>query len=241
MLNLFFRNISRTFVVVFCAALLTSSLFLCAEAQGVSATQPQIFLTWQARGYVPPSYQGKALPAANSVVTASMEVIDQGRIADISNKSVYWYQDGLLVGSGLGKKTVNFRTASQAPTQSQLMVQVQGYKGQLLFNTIVLPVAQPTAVIEAPYTGNISGGNSVTVKGVPYFFNVPDMNSLVFNWVVNGTPASPPATSTDKSVLAITTNSNAAPGSTLNIGLTIQDPKEQLYYGSAHMTLTISK
>ena len=121
------------------------------------------------------------------------------------------------------------------------MVQIPGYKGDLIFKTVVLFIASPTAVIESPYADRSFGGRSVAVKGVPYFFNVQDMSTLIFSWTVNGQSV-PMATSTiEKTTLVANINQDAAPGARLDIGLAIQDPKERFYYGSGNVTLDLAK
>src|SRR3989338_5844802 len=84
-----------------------------ANASFAQTSSPRVLLTWQAKNYVPAGYLGKALPSPSSIVTASVEIIDQGKIADLSKNNVYWYLNGSLVGSGVGKKTVSVRVGSR--------------------------------------------------------------------------------------------------------------------------------
>lgn len=236
--SLGFRHKTLSFVI---GLFLFAALISPGYSLGQTTQQPQILLTWQALSYAPANYQGKVLPGPGSIITASVEIIDQGKIADLSKNIIYWYLDGSLVGSGVGKKTVNVRAPNRALQETEIMVQIPGYKRGLLFKRIALLVASPLAVIEAPYAGRSFGSRSIAVKGVPYFFNVTDLSTLVFSWTVNGEPA-PQATSTEgKTELVININPDARIGSTLNIGLTIQDPKEELYYGSKNVTLNLSK
>ncbi|MEK7507639.1 MAG: hypothetical protein AAB602_00960 [Patescibacteria group bacterium] len=226
-------------------SLIIGLLFLVGiVSHGTSRAQtspPRILLTWQANSYVPAGYFGKALPGPSSIVTASVEIIDQGKIADLSGNNIYWYLDSSLVGSGIGKKTVNIRAGSRALQETKLMVQIPGYKGGLLFKTIFLFIASPAAVIEAPYGAESFRDNSVAVKGVPYFYNVTDLSTLIFNWTVNGQSV-PAATSTEeKSNLTVSINPDAAQGSRLDIGLTIRDPKERFYHGSGNLRLNLAK
>src|SRR3989344_5475428 len=66
------------FAVVFLAA-----SFLLSSAQ---QSQPQFFITWRAQNYAPANYSGKILPAANSPVTASFEILNPltGKFVDLS-------------------------------------------------------------------------------------------------------------------------------------------------------------
>ena len=221
-------------------SLAAATLPLHSFGQGTTES-PVILLTWQAGSYVPTNYQGKALAGPSSIISASVEIIDQGKVADLSRSPIRWYLDGSLVGSGVGKKTVNVRAPSLPLQGTQLMVQIPGYKGELLFKTVVIFVSSPIAAIEAPYVGGDFGSRSVSVRGVPYFFNVSDMSTLIFNWTVNGQSA-PTATSTEeKTQLVVNINPDAAIGSTLDIGLVIRDPKLELFYASKNVTLNLSR
>ncbi len=221
---------------------LLAALISPGHSLGQSTPQsPRLLITWRAESYVPAAYPGKTLPGPGSVVAASVEVIDQGKIADLSRNNIYWYLDGLLVGSGVGKNTVSVKVGKQALQETELMVQIPGYKGDLLIDTVVLFISSPVAVIEAPYAERNFGSGSVTVRGTPYFFNVPDISTLIYNWTVNGVSA-PAATSTEgKTELAVNVNPDAAPGAQLDIDLTIRDPKDQFYYGAGNVTLNFAK
>lgn len=56
------------------------------ETQQQPQTQPQFFITWKAKSYAPPTFSGKILPAANSPITASFEILDPltGKFVDLS-------------------------------------------------------------------------------------------------------------------------------------------------------------
>ena len=86
---------------------------------------------------------------------------------------------------------------------------------------ISIPVVGPEVVIETPYpTGNFYGP-TIKVVGVPYFFNVASPASLNFSWSVNG--ESPPNAENPEE-LNVTLNPDAPSGSTISIGLTINNP-----------------
>ncbi len=61
--------------------ILTGFFLAGAQAQ---TTGPQLMVTWKARTYAPPGFDGKIMPTANSAITASVELIDGGKIIDLS-------------------------------------------------------------------------------------------------------------------------------------------------------------
>lgn len=156
---------------------------LIASAQ---TSAPNLVITWRATdSSVPSSYQGKALPTISAPITASAEVVRRGGVANLSNQTIYWYLDGNLIGGGVGKQTISFVAPGFVEIAS-LRANIPNYPSGALINTAHIQLVNPEAVIVAPYPNDAYSGSSVAVQAVPYFFSSSLLNTLSYQWTVNG-------------------------------------------------------
>jgi hypothetical protein len=190
-----------------------------------AASQPQMLITWQAHGsYVPPEYQGKALPNWMSQITASLIVISGGKSVNLQGQTIYWYANDTLIGGGQGMQAISFLPAGGAPNLVALKAELPDYVGGLLIHTVQIPIVQPKAVIEANHPAAQFGNSSLALRGTPYFFNVSDPSSLSYSWSVNGAS---PAAAIDPQTLILSVNPSTPQGSTFATTLSITDPNQK--------------
>ena len=168
-------------------SLLFSSSLVIYQASAQTAFSPQFLVTWKTAGsYIPSFYQGKALPTYGSKITASVELVWQGKILNITNQTIYWYLNDNLVGGGVGVQQVSFPPTGDAPNSLTLKVVLPSYNGGYYSHAIQIPMVKPVAVIYAPFPGGQFSQNPITVKAYPYFFNTAAASDLAFTWTVNG-------------------------------------------------------
>lgn len=185
-------------------------------------TEPTFFITWRAQSYVPAGFGGKILPAPSSPVTASFELVQNGKLVNISQETILWYLDRKLIQSGKGLQTISFFTSDVPGFQHGLRARINNFqdKGIIVVKTIQIPVAQSEAVIAAPFHQNTFSGGSARVTALPYFFSVQNKSELTFIWEVNGQR---PVSGENPDVLDINTGS-IPPGQVLNIKLDTSKP-----------------
>lgn len=183
---------------------------------------PQFLITWSAKSYAPSGFTGKLLPTANSPITVSFELLDGGKIVDLSGKTIYWYLNDEFVEGTAGQRTINVIAPTYAPNAINLRVQIQNYKGSLLFQEIDIPVVPPEAVIESSFPSQKFTGSSLRLSAAPYFFNVSSLRSLNFQWGVNGQT---PLNAENPQNLTINLNAGAPLGSNINVDLSVQNPR----------------
>lgn len=160
--------------------------FFCGRVNA-QVTQPQFLITWKTTGsYVPSFYEGKSLPTYGSKITASLELVSNGRILNIGGQTIYWYLDDNLVGGGVGAQQITFPPTGDAPSFLRLKVELPNYNGVYLVHSINIPMVKPLAVIYSPYPNGQFSQNPVTVTALPYFFNVINPSNLSYSWSVNG-------------------------------------------------------
>ena len=153
------------------AAAFILPLFFPAAVKAQAA--PTVIAAWKTDSYVPASFPGKALPSKDSAVTAAVEVLDGGRLANLSGTEIRWLLDNDELVSGFGKKTFQFRTDKEAEDAHELKITVL-YRGAELISFLTIPVAAPEVAIDFKmYRYQIKRGES-RLKAVPYFFNIAD-------------------------------------------------------------------
>lgn len=189
------------------------------------SAEPQMVVTWKAYGsYIPARYTDKALPNQESQMTASLELLVNGRPVDLSYQTIYWYLNDTLISSGVGNQSVIFSPFGTAPSFLTLEAELPSYDGTTLVHDVQIPLVQPKAVIEAPHPSGQSSANPITLQGVPYFFYVSDPGELSYSWSVNDQT---PAVAENPQMLQISLDSSTPSGSSLNIGLTITNSSDQ--------------
>lgn len=199
----------------------TLGFFIVAEAQ---QSEPQLMVTWSTPTYVPFWFHGKALPTANSSITASVELVDGGSIVDLSGQKIYWYVNDQFVNGGVGLQKVAFSAPSVANNIMDLRVEVPSYKSSqanAVLKTVEIPVVRGEAVIEAPFPDSQFSSDSLDLNGWPFFFNTKDSSRLKFSWSANGESSQ---NLENPEALTVNINPDAASGSSLNVLLSISVP-----------------
>lgn len=222
-------------LIIFFPVILLLAYYILHASKALAA--PSVLVTWSApENLVPPGYEGKALPTAGSSITASVEVIDEGKIANISDKAIYWYVNGKFIEGGVGVKKVNIGVPPLIFTGSfELRVRILNYKREEVGKIIFIPVVFPKAVIEAPFPNREFTKTAIELKALPYFFKTTSHSRLKFEWKVNGKI---PSEKEKPDTLIVNINPDAKSGSTLIISLSIKIPESTFGAKSEDIVLT---
>jgi hypothetical protein len=197
-------------------------LFSLKSANAQTASSPQFLVTWKAsNSYIPSFYQGKALPSLGSEITASLELISNGHVVDLSSQNIYWYLDEVLVGGGMGAQQVTFPPFGTPPSTLILEVDIPQYSTGYLIHTVNIPFVEPMAVIDAPYPNQEFSSNPLVVQGIPFFFYATSSENLLFNWSVNGQTG---LNAENPQVADITLPQGTQSGTSLGVSLSIENP-----------------
>ena len=192
-------------------------------------------ITWQAKTYTPSWFTGKALPTANSQITAYLELIVKNKATDLSGEKVYWYVNDEFIKGGVGIQKVTFNAPAVTGNTIDLRAEVPS---RSVIKTIEIPIVNPEAVIEAPFPSRMFSSFSINLNGWPFFFNTQKSSNLNFLWSVNGVTAE---NSENPEVLDLDLNQNAAQNSNINIGLTIRVPGSLSAIATKQVNLTFIK
>ena len=177
-----------------------------------SQTAPEFLITWKASPYVPSDYQGKILPTRESVINISFDVIDSGKIADLSRNEIRWKSGGKIINSGIGSKNSSFVISKIAVDELRINITILNSKGRDLNKSISIPIADPEVVIQQ------IGPASFEAK--PYFFNINNVSLLNFDWTANGEkPAGSPKNPNIVTIENLTETIKTSLGIKLNLGV----------------------
>jgi len=161
--------------------------FIIFGLQSASAQTAVQFLTsWQAYNYAPSWYQGKVFPTKGTSVEIGFELLDKGKIADLSETKVRWYVNERLAANeddGLGLKNLKITVPDYPGHETNVRIAIVNYLGgDTLYKNIAIPIVSPEAIIESPCVGGKIGFGESVFKAIPFFFNVEDTGELLIEW-----------------------------------------------------------
>ena len=164
------------------ALYILSSISSSAFAQ----TSIQFLTSWQAQNYAPSWYQGKIFATRGVPIEISFEMLDKGKIIDLSKTIVRWYVNDKLVANednGLGLKTLKIIAPDYAGHETNIRIAIVNYlSGDTLYKNIAIPIVAPEAVINAPYADRKIGFGQSVFTATPFFFNVKNLDNLSVDW-----------------------------------------------------------
>lgn len=201
-----------------------------------STNTPQILVTWKSYSYSPDWYTGRNLPPADSAVSVSMDLIDKGKVVDLSNYDVYWYVGDNLISSGKNNRAVLVRASSQIGDSLSLQVRLPSYKGLVLLKTVDIYTTQPKAVIDIPYPASKKVRLPITVQAWPFFFSIKNSTNLNYDWQINNQPTKSQESPT---LLNISAPQGANLPDSLSIRLSINNPLNLNELVSEEKTITL--
>ncbi len=225
------------------SAILLSTAYCLLAVTTYAQTAPEFMVSWKAIDYVPADYLGKTLPAQATPVEAAFDVIDQGKVADLSKDVISWYDNNAFIGSGIGLKTFRF-TPSSAQSDT-IRIDVSNYNSTDITTSFLIPVVKPEVVVSVPTpTANLYRNRtaiapaSYLIQARPFFFNASSLSGLTFSWQINGTTPSGNAGSPDLLTLNLATQ--GTPQETdLTLSAGVANNTNQLEFSGKTMNLIV--
>ncbi len=162
-------------------------LFLPFVVLGQTANP--LIVTWQANSYFPADYTGKVAATPNSPIIVSVELIQKGKLADITGADIKWYVGNLIIANGVGQKTASFAATQSGNGYQNIRVSVS--VGNASFdNSVRIPIVKPSVVITSFLKNqSVKPGDEVVFQALPFFFNVDSIQKLAFFWQINNQSA----------------------------------------------------
>jgi hypothetical protein len=189
MIRLFFSFFFFVFLYIF-------------SANAAGAQSADLILTWQARNYYPSDYAGKALATRGTPISVAVELVEDGKLQDLSSANFTWYVDERIHAREVGRKEILFPVSNPVGDDHFVRVIVQR-GGNSFESSVQIPVLRQELVLERPTAGGdfIRAGAKVVFRAVPYFFNITSFDDLSFTWQTDTT--APQSLGSDN-VLALT-------------------------------------
>ncbi|MFA5083833.1 MAG: hypothetical protein WC475_00400 [Candidatus Paceibacterota bacterium] len=218
-------------------SLLSGFYLLSSVSPTTAQTASRVLITWQAQGFVPADYQGKILPASGANIKLGLELVITNKIQDLSKADIFWYLDGKLLGRGEGLKQINF-TATKGATDSHFIRAVINYNQQTFDGTANITIVNPRVVIKtpSPADNSIPLGKNI-IQAIAYFFNINNLQELIFNWSTNGQTIS----NKGDEILNLELTPPIPSGQNINIKITVQNLKNALEFGSKEINLNVQQ
>ena len=214
-------------------------MFLGYSARAQST--PQFLVSWQAESLVPFWYKGKTMPAGGNATEVRFELIDGGRIADISNLAVRWYINDKLVineNKGLGIKSLIFNNPDFGGQETEVRILIVGYKGiSQTDKLITIPITGQEVVINNQRLGrNLKTGEN-KFEAIPFFFSAKNENNLSAKWLANGSESS--GVSDSPFELNLNIESNSLPGTKINLSVLVKNLLKEIEFANESIQLEI--
>ncbi|MBU6141790.1 hypothetical protein KGO95_01555 [Patescibacteria group bacterium] len=215
-------------------------LALTANAQ----TAPEFMVSWKALDYVPADYIGKTLPTQTTQVEAAFDVIDQGKIVDVSKNMINWYDNNALIAAGIGLKT--FKLTPSSTQSDTIRIAVSNYNANGDISTsFLVPIVKPEVAVSVPTpTANLYRNRTALapqpylLEARPFFFNATSLSGLTFSWQVNNT--SPTGNPGNPNFLTLDLSSQGTPQETdITLSAGVTNTGNQLELGSRMLNLIV--
>lgn len=168
----------------------------------LSVSSSEVVLFWEAEGYAPPFYRGKALYAHQGdlrVVALPRFVSSSGARINPNSLIYTWKKDGVVLqdASGFGKQTLSL-TGSIISRPFTIEVTVASTDGSVKGSertTIRSTEAKVLVYEDSPLYGIRFGkaietvfplaGQEASFTAIPYFFSVNNLGSAKYSWLMN--------------------------------------------------------
>lgn len=153
-----------------------------------TAASPKFLVSWQVQNYAPSWYQGKVLPIYQTPIEITFELVDGGKLADLSTTKIRWYINDKLVKNeidGLGIKSLKIITPDYNGNETKIRMSIVDYRGSNLEHIVSIPVIGPEVVINAPYPDRKINRELSAFQAFPFFFNIKNLNELSVGWSAN--------------------------------------------------------
>lgn len=180
------------------------------------------------------------MPSAGSNIEISFNLIDGGKIVDLSKTKVRWYiNDELTVNeeSGLGIKTLKFKAPQEVVGEIEIKIVVIGYKETEIEKFITIPIEKVEVVIDSPrYDQKISREKNF-FRGIPFFFNILKISNLSVKWIAN--ERNPENIGVDPWRLDLNIDTQAPSGFEIDLKVEVHNVLNQLEFAGKNIKLQI--
>lgn len=159
------------------------------------ATGNDWLLAWSSDSYIPPDYQGRALPSRGSTIKVALVPINKS--APNSEQLIYrWLLDDEVAYSagGRGKSSFAFKATKWGGDSHRIEAQIlDGQENIVWRSSLSIRIANPQvtlktsggqyAIVDSADSGT---GRNLALSARPFFFQAQKISDLLFKWTLDG-------------------------------------------------------
>lgn len=232
------NKIQKKKFIFFILAIFIIGFFSIAQGQ-ISLLNPSLsdktvdfFIDWSAQTYVPPEYDGRALPSYNSKITLSATPLS---LINESDYQYNWIIDLASTPSNNGKPIVIFPSIKTSGGEHIIYLTITNKKtGKIMKEySLSIPITSPQNFVYAKLSNghlsllnmeNKANANAqLNLMAKPFFFNKTDPSqALIFQWMLNNQKAQ----WSESNDLSISFPEGASAGYQYILNLSIKNPSD---------------
>jgi len=194
------KNTLKKYLKTFLTAALFFALFALNPAgqkliDSTQAADSNFTLTWSSDSYVPPGYEGLALPTQGSQI--KVFALPTKKLNVNPEKLTYrWLLDEEIMGwaGGQGKSVFSFKVTKWPSDYHTIESQILDEKGNVLWRgSTEIKISNAETIFKLPNnnysiaeTFNAKTGQTLKILAFPLFFNTKDLGGLNFQWKIDG-------------------------------------------------------
>lgn len=188
MLNLIKKSVFINFLMLF--ALISVGFYFTLNKPSAQAADNNFALTWSSDSYIPPGYEGLALPTMRSQI--KVFVLPTKKLSIDPEKLTYrWLLDEDIVSSsgGQGKSVFSFLVTKWPGDYHTIVSQVLDGSNIIWRGSVEIKISNAQAILKLsndnysiPEMFTTKTGQTLKILATPFFFNIKDPSSLNFQW-----------------------------------------------------------
>ncbi|PIT92719.1 MAG: hypothetical protein COU08_00965 [Candidatus Harrisonbacteria bacterium CG10_big_fil_rev_8_21_14_0_10_42_17] len=157
-----------------------------ASTSNAQTASPEIILTWKTDGYVPAEYRGRILPSSDVLISAAVELLQDGSFIDLSGASISWLVNRRVLSSGVGLQTFSF-TPEPFTSSSRFNVtaRIQYPHGVVREQTVVIPNMTPETIIDTPYRDGAFNAETLFMRALSFYYPFNRFGQIQYSWTID--------------------------------------------------------
>jgi len=227
--------------------LISAGFCFALSPPNINAADSAFTITWSSDSYVPPGYEGLALPTQGSQI--KVFVLPTKKLNVDPEKLTYrWLIDGDIAGwaGGQGKSVLSFKATKWPEDYHKIESQVLDGGNVVWRGFTEIKISSAKTIFRLPNNNyslteilSAKTGQTLKILAVPFFFNVKSLANLNFQWKIDGQELINSDNKDFNIFSLIIPAGQLEEALTKNLGLTISDKKDADQQASSQVILEI--
>ena len=239
----------RHLISIIIVTILCAGFYFAPQTPQTNAAAGDFVLIWSANSYIPPSYEGKALPIKGSKITVF--ALPAKKSAKNPDFLYYrWLLDDDVVGwaNGVGNSFFQFTADKWSGDYHKIESQIlDSQQGTVLYqNFIYIKIISPEVLISNPNNNysvtertTAKTGRNMVLFAKPLFFNAQKISDLIFKWTLEGQIlTSPDEKNPDQLTIKIPAG-NLSESIFKNLSVSVKNQTDQMQQSTVNLNVEI--